>query len=159
MLILHIHRYYSENTLPLRPYLHHACRARAGRVNLFRGFDQACGAIGPNAICSVDARTVNVAQVASMVHHYIPRSIHIFRAAAKKSYTNDTVSFVRGLEGKTEHLLWYGTCQTETEVAFFLVMAWPGCYCMTFSNDDTAGQLWAAGWNYATHLGKPKGTE
>jgi hypothetical protein len=127
----------------------------AGRLNLFRGFDQACGTSG---ICSMDARIVNVPQVASMVNNYTPRSIHIFRAAVKTSYTNATVNFVRGLEGKTEHLLWYGTCQTQTEVAFFLVMAWPGCYCMTFSNTDTAQQLWTSGWHYGTHLGAPAGS-
>ena len=51
----------------------------------------------------------------------------------------------------------YGTCETETEVAFFLVMAWEGCFCMTFSNDDTAATLWAGGWHYATQLGRPTG--
>ena len=56
-------------------------------------------------------------------------SIHIFRAAVKQSYTNGMVTFVSALEGKTytnamvtfvsalegkaEHLLWYGTCQTQ----------------------------------------------
>ena len=79
----------------------------AGRLDLFRGFDQACGA---NGICSMDARIVNAPLVASMVHGYIPRSIHIFRAAVKQSYDNATVNFVRGLEGKTEHLLWYDAC-------------------------------------------------
>eukprot|EP00040_Diaphanoeca_grandis_P023214 m.125907 g.125907 ORF g.125907 m.125907 type:complete len:409 (+) comp29165_c0_seq1:181-1407(+) len=126
----------------------------SGRLDLFRAFDQACSASG--GICSIDARVVQP-PVAPMLHGYMPRSIHIFRAAVKKSYTNATIEFVRDLEGKTEHLLWYGTCQTETEVAFFLVMAWPGCYCMSFSNDDTAEQLWEAGWHYNTPLGLPKG--
>ena len=86
--------------------------------------------------------------------------MHIFRAAAKKSFEvfpNETIAFVRGLENQTEHLLWYGTCQTEDEVAFFLVMAWEGCYCMAFSNDDTATTSWSKGWNYAKQLGVPKG--
>lgn len=129
----------------------------AGRLDLFKGFDTACGASG---ICSMDARIVNVPQVASMTNDYIPRSIHVFRAAVRTSvevYPNQTITFVRGLQGKTEHVLWYGTCQTATEVAFFLVMAWPGCYCMTFSNDDTAEQLWEAGWHYSTKLGEPTG--
>ena len=127
----------------------------AGRLSLFRGFDQACGSSG--GICSMDARIVNVPMVASMVNGYIPRSIHIFRAAVRRSYTNATINFVRGLEGKTGHLLWYGTCQSETEVAFFLVMAWEGCYCMTFSNKETATKLWSSGWHYSTHLGEPTG--
>jgi hypothetical protein len=125
----------------------------AGRLKLFRAFDDMCGKTG---ICSIDARTAQP-PVTSMLDGYIPKSIHIFRAAAKKSYNNATVTFVRGLENKTQRLLWYGTCQTETEVAFFLVMAWEGCYCMTFSNDDTARTLWAGGWNYGTHLGAPVG--
>ena len=124
----------------------------AGRLELFRAFDAACGETG---ICSIDARTAQP-PVTGMLHHYMPTSMHIFRAMAKKSYTNATINFVRGLEHTTtKHLLWYGTCQTETEVAFFLVMAWEGCYCMTFSNDDTAEQLWASGWNYGTRLGAP----
>ena len=28
---------------------------------------------------------------------------------------------------------------------------------MTFSNDDTAEQLWEAGWHYSTKLGEPTG--
>ena len=51
----------------------------------------------------------------------------------------------------------YGTCQTHVEVAFFLVMAWEGCYCMTFSNDDTAAKQWTAGYHYGTKLGAPLG--
>ena len=123
----------------------------AGRLGLFRGFDQACGELG---ICSMDAR---IAQqpLAPLLDHYMPRSLHVFQAAVRKSYTGATITFVRALENKTAHLLWYGGCQTETEVAFFLVMAWEGCYCMTFSNDNTAKQQWASGWHYNTRLGAP----
>jgi hypothetical protein len=125
----------------------------AGRLKLFRAFDDACGETG---ICSIDARTAQP-PVTSMLQGYMPKSLHIFRAMVKKSYNNETITFVRGLENKTQRLLWYGTCQTETEVAFFLVMAWEGCYCMTFSNDDDAKTLWAGGWNYGKHLGAPVG--
>ena len=54
-------------------------------------------------------RIVNVPQVASMTNDYIPRSIHVFRAAVRTSvevYPNQTITFVRGLQGKTEHVLW-----------------------------------------------------
>ena len=126
-----------------------------GRLALFKAFDDACGESG---ICSIDARTAQPNPVSPMLHGYAPRSMHIFRAMAKQSYTNETITFVRGLEHTTtKHLLWYGTCQTETEVDFFLVMAWEGCYCMTFSNDDSAETLWAGGWHYGTSLGAPKG--
>lgn len=130
----------------------------AGRLELFRGFDEACsqGGHGNNTVCSIDARVAQPPLSNSILRGYTPRSMHIFRAAAKQSYNNATITFVRALEDKIEHLLWYGTCQTETEVAFFLVMAWEGCYCMTFSNDDTAEQLWSDGWHYATKLGAPK---
>ena len=116
----------------------------------------------PSGICSIDARVVQPPPrgAGAITDTYIPRSMHIFRAAAKKSFEvfpNETIAFVRGLENQTEHLLWYGTCQTEDEVAFFLVMAWEGCYCMAFSNDDTATTSWSKGWNYAKQLGVPKG--
>ena len=136
----------------------------AGRLALFRAFDGACAEISASqtkltptgGICSVDARTAQP-PISQMLGGYMPSSMHIFRAVARKSYDNATITYVRGLENRTKHLLWYGTCQTETEVAFFLVMAWEGCYCMTFSNDATAEQQWASGWHYASRLGAPSG--
>jgi hypothetical protein len=131
----------------------------AGRLELFRGFDKACGTSG---LCSVDYRVAMPAPygAAAITHSYIPRSMHIFRHDAVQGlevFPNETITFVRSMEGQTQRLLWYGTCQTQDQVAFFLVMAWQGCYCMTFSNEDTAAELWAHGYHYGTKLGAPKG--
>jgi hypothetical protein len=131
----------------------------AGRLELFRGFDKACGLSG---LCSIDYRVAIPPPLgaAAITDSYIPRSMHIFRHDAVQGlevFPNETITFVRSMEGQTQRLLWYGTCQTQDQVAFFLVMAWEGCYCMTFSNDDTAAQLWTAGYHYGTKLGAPNG--
>ena len=55
----------------------------AGRLDLFRAFDNACSTTG---ICSIDARVAEQ-PLASVLNNYIPRSMHIFRAAVKPVIT------------------------------------------------------------------------
>jgi hypothetical protein len=123
----------------------------AGKLNLLQTLDED---VCDGGICTVDSGFITAPPLVKLGYH--PSSVHFFGKEHTK-LNNDTITVLHSLEGRAKHVLFYGSCESETEVAFFLVSAWQtgGMYCMTIHQGQRAQFIWEKNPHFSNALGAP----